>query len=85
MLTIDRADRQAGRAQLGDRVDGLLDRHLLQQRHQVDRRLRRAQHRHHAVAWVWIGPILASPATSSVTFRKRVIRPVGGASITTAS
>lgn len=36
-----------------------------------------------ACAWLCIGPILASPATSSLTFRKRVIRPVGGASITT--
>jgi hypothetical protein len=31
------------------------------------------------------GPTLASPATSAVTLRKRVIRPVGGASTTTAS
>jgi len=36
-------------------------------------------------AWLWIGPILASPTTSSLTLRKRVIRPVGGASSTTAS
>ena len=32
-----------------------------------------------------IGPTLASPATSAVTLRKRVIRPVGGASRITAS
>ena len=36
-------------------------------------------------AWFRIGPTLASPTTSSFTFRKRVIRPVGGASSTTAS
>ena len=34
---------------------------------------------------VLIGPTLASPATSAVTLRKRAIRPVGGASSTTAS
>ncbi len=38
-----------------------------------------------ACAWEWIGPNLARPATSELTFRKRVSRPVGGASITTAS
>ncbi len=38
-----------------------------------------------AWAWLCIGPILASPATSSLTFRKRVIRPVGGASMITWS
>ena len=43
VLTMIAADRQPGLAQLGDRVDGLLDRHLLQQRHQVHRGLRRAQ------------------------------------------
>ncbi len=36
-----------------------------------------------AWAWLCIGPILARPATSSLTFRKRVMRPVGGASMTT--
>jgi hypothetical protein len=36
-------------------------------------------------AWERIGPTLASPAISVFTFRKRVMRPVGGASITTAS
>lgn len=36
-----------------------------------------------ACAWLCIGPILARPATSSFTFRNRVMRPVGGASITT--
>ena len=36
-------------------------------------------------AWLWIGPIRAIPATSELTLRNRVIRPVGGASITTAS
>ncbi len=38
-------------------------------------------------AWAcpWIGPNRASPATSALTFRNRVIRPVGGASITIAS
>ena len=35
-------------------------------------------------ACVFIGPILASPETSVLTFRKRLIRPVGGASMTTA-
>src|SRR4051795_1895056 len=35
--------------------------------------------------WVLIGPERVSPATSPVTLRKRVIRPVGGASTTTAS
>src|SRR6266567_3856496 len=38
-----------------------------------------------ASAWLRTGPILASPATSAVTFRNRPIRPVGGASMTTAS
>ena len=46
---------------------------------------RRAQHRHHPVALRLIGPTLASPATSALTLRKRVMRPVGGASSTTAS
>ena len=36
-------------------------------------------------AWPRTGPVRASSRTSAVTFRKRVIRPVGGASITTAS
>jgi hypothetical protein len=36
-------------------------------------------------AWPRIGPILASPETSLATLRKRPIRPVGGASMTTAS
>ncbi len=36
-------------------------------------------------AWPRIGPTRASPATSALTPRKRVIRPVGGASSTTAS
>ena len=35
--------------------------------------------------WVLIGPERASCAISAVTPRKRVIRPVGGASTTTAS
>ena len=35
--------------------------------------------------WVLIGPERASWAISAVTPRKRVIRPVGGASTTTAS
>ena len=33
----------------------------------------------------WIGPILVSPATSWVACRNGTIRPVGGASSTTAS
>ena len=36
-------------------------------------------------AWVRTGPTLASPATSWFTFRNLPIRPVGGASSTTAS
>ena len=36
-------------------------------------------------AWLRIGPILARPLTSVLTLRNRVIRPVGGASSTTAS
>ena len=36
-------------------------------------------------AWARIGPTLASPDTSDAILRKRLIRPVGGASITTAS
>ena len=36
-------------------------------------------------AWCLIGPTLASPASSSLTLRNWVIRPVGGASSTTAS
>ena len=36
-------------------------------------------------AWLRIGPTLAIPATSVLTLRKRPIRPVGGASRTTAS
>ena len=35
--------------------------------------------------WVLIGPTFASPPTSPPTLRKLVIRPVGGASSTTAS
>ncbi len=35
--------------------------------------------------WVLMGPTLASPASSLVTPRNWVIRPVGGASSTTAS
>ena len=35
--------------------------------------------------WVLIGPERASWAISAVTPRNRVIRPVGGASTTTAS
>ncbi len=38
-----------------------------------------------ACAWEWIGPNLARPATSELTFRNLVSRPVGGASITIAS
>lgn len=38
-----------------------------------------------ACAWLWIGPNRARPATSSLTFRNRVIRPVGGASMITWS
>ena len=45
-----RADRQRGLVQFRDRVGGLLHRHVLQQRHQVHRGLRRPQHRHDAVA-----------------------------------
>ena len=36
-------------------------------------------------AWLRIGPIRASPETASCTFRNCEIRPVGGASSTTAS
>ena len=36
-------------------------------------------------AWLRIGPTLASPETASCTFRNWAIRPVGGASRTTAS
>ena len=36
-------------------------------------------------AWCLTGPTLASPASSSLTFRNWEIRPVGGASSTTAS
>ncbi len=32
-----------------------------------------------------MGPVRARPATSELTLRKRAMRPVGGASITTAS
>ena len=35
--------------------------------------------------WRWMGPILVSPATSWVACRNWAIRPVGGASSTTAS
>ena len=35
--------------------------------------------------WVLIGPTLARPASSELTLRNWVIRPVGGASSTTAS
>ena len=77
-----RADRQPGLAQLGDAVDGLLHRHLLQHGDQVHRGLRAtAARRITPVAWLWIGPIRASPATSVLTFRNRAIRPVGGASM----
>ncbi len=36
-------------------------------------------------AWLLIGPIRASPASSLLTLRNCAIRPVGGASSTTAS
>ncbi len=36
-------------------------------------------------AWLRIGPTFARPATSSLTLRNRVTRPVGGASSTIAS
>ena len=36
-------------------------------------------------AWLRIGPTLARPATAACTLRNRAIRPVGGASKTTAS
>ena len=36
-------------------------------------------------AWVLTGPTFARPDTSAVTLRNRPIRPVGGASSTTAS
>ena len=36
-------------------------------------------------AWLRIGPTLASPDTASCTLRNWAIRPVGGASRTTAS
>ena len=36
-------------------------------------------------AWLRIGPIFASPDTASWTLRNWAIRPVGGASRTTAS
>ena len=36
-------------------------------------------------AWLLIGPTFASPASSSLTLRNWVMRPVGGASSTTAS
>ncbi len=36
-------------------------------------------------AWPRMGPTLASPDTSVAMLRKRAIRPVGGASMTTAS
>ena len=49
-LTITRPTGMPQRGQLGDRVDGLLDRHLLQQRHHVHRGHRRAQQRGHALA-----------------------------------
>ena len=37
------------------------------------------------LAWRRTGPTRASPATSSLTLRNRAMRPVGGASMTTAS
>ncbi len=84
-LTTTAADRQVGGAQLGDPVGGLLDRHLLQHRDQVHRRARGAEERHHRVGLALIGPTLASPASSLLTFMNCTIRPVGGASSTTAS
>src|SRR5665811_132123 len=43
--TVDATDRHTDGTELGDGVDGLLNRHLLEQRHHVDDRLRRRQHR----------------------------------------
>ena len=72
-------------AQLGDAVQGLLDRHLLQRGDEVHHGLRRPDHLGHGVRVRLIGPTLARPETSVVTLRNRPIRPVGGASMTTAS
>ena len=76
---------QAGRGQLVDRLQGLGDRQVLQQRHQVHRGQLGVQHRTTPSAWLWIGPLRARSAIALVTSRKLTTRPVGGASSTTAS
>ena len=57
----DPAHRQFGRPQLGDAVRGLLDRHLLQQRHQVHRRLGRLEHPHHGLRLIVYRADLGQP------------------------
>lgn len=48
----DPAHRQLGRLELGDAVGGLLDRHLLQEGHQMDRGLGGLQHPHHGLGLI---------------------------------
>jgi len=61
-----RAGRQADLAELGDRVDGLLHRHLLEQRDEVDRRTARAQQVHHAVRLLPHRPHASEPGDLAV-------------------
>lgn len=57
----DPPDRQLRRAQFGDAVRGLLDGHLLQQRHQVHRRLRRLEDTHHGLCLIVYRADLGEP------------------------
>ena len=76
--------RRPGR-QLGDAVQGLLHRHLLQQVTKCTAVSGDRMTFCTVSAWLRIGPTRASPEISELTFRNRPIRPVGGASMTTAS
>ena len=82
----DRARVQALVAQLVDRLEGLLHRHLLEEGDEVDDGLvRLEQPGDRRRPGEWIGPTRARSATSELTDRKRPMRPVGGASRTSAS
>ena len=72
-------------SQLLDRLLGLGHRHVLQQGDQVHHGGVGPQHALIESAWLRIGPTLASPETASWMLRNWAIRPVGGASSTTAS
>jgi hypothetical protein len=81
----DPADRQADWPPARGAVDRLLHRHLLQQRHEVDAVCGERNTAMTPSDWVLSGPTLASPPISELMLRNRAMRPVGGASRTTAS